>query len=99
MENGLRTKLKDMVNTFMLMALNMKVIGTMTSNMAREEKFGRMELHSKANTNQGRKMVMANSNGQTDQCTKANLLTIACTVLDIINGLMEESTKVTGRKT
>ena len=51
MENGFRTKLKVMVNIFMQMALNMKVIGTMTSNMAREEKFGRMELLSKVTTN------------------------------------------------
>ena len=51
MENGFRTKLKVMVNIFMQMALNMKVIGTMTSNMAREKKFGRMELLSKVTTN------------------------------------------------
>ena len=42
-------------------------------------------------------MVLANSNGQMDQNMKANSLTIVCMVLDIINGLMEESTKATGR--
>ena len=82
-----------------MMAPNIKVIGSKTSNKVTVLKYGQMELSMKVTTSMGKSKETENSAGKTDQPTTVNFTTTICMEKVPTDGLIRDSLKVTGRIT
>ncbi len=98
-DNGKMTKLMELVNTYILMELNMKESGILTSNKEEEEKAGLMEPCLREIISMARSMAMGISSGLMAAITEVNSKTTTSTVLETTDGLMAVPTKESGNST
>ena len=93
---GRMIRLMVLVNTLILMELNMKDIGLMTNSMDKEKSIGQMVLNMKVHINMERKMVLVNSYGLINHHIVVLLLITIFTGMVNIDGLIIESILVIG---
>ena len=95
--NGYSIKHREKALTSIQMVHVSPVRGTRTNKMAMESKHGQMVLAMKVITVMGRKKARVNSIGEMKAAILGNSITIIYMESVNINGLMEGSTRVSGK--